>query len=234
MAIYLKKFENHTQYDTYINGSDAILPNVSICTTEGDVHYNPIPDPLYVDLGLPSGTKWAKYNVGASTPEEEGFFFSWGNVEGHNLNGTGSYDFGASNSTEPYVSSSGATITYPGSIPVGDVYDMARANMGAPWRLPTNAEFQELFDNTDSEWTTINGVAGRKFMKKSDHSAYVFFPAAGNYDGSSHYNEGSNGYYWSSVLHSADYAYSLRLYSGGVYPQLNYSRFYGFSVRAVQ
>ena len=41
MAIYLKKFENHTQYETYINGSDAILPNVSICTTEGDVHYNP-------------------------------------------------------------------------------------------------------------------------------------------------------------------------------------------------
>ena len=41
MAIYLKKFENHTQYENYINGSSAILPNVSICTTEGDVHYNP-------------------------------------------------------------------------------------------------------------------------------------------------------------------------------------------------
>lgn len=41
MSIYLKKFENHTQYEQYINGSGAILPNVSICTTEGDVHYNP-------------------------------------------------------------------------------------------------------------------------------------------------------------------------------------------------
>ena len=48
MAIYLKKFENHTQYENYINGSDAILPNVSICTTEGDVHYNPyVPPKLY-------------------------------------------------------------------------------------------------------------------------------------------------------------------------------------------
>ena len=41
MGKYLKKFENHTQYENYINGSGAILPNVSICTTEGDVHYNP-------------------------------------------------------------------------------------------------------------------------------------------------------------------------------------------------
>ena len=55
MAIYLKKFENHTQYDNYINGSDAILPNVSICTTEGDVHYNP-----YVE---PETRVVAKYNV---------------------------------------------------------------------------------------------------------------------------------------------------------------------------
>lgn len=53
MAIYLKKFENHTQYETYINGSGAILPNVSICTTEGDVHYNPStppqPSPKYTN-----------------------------------------------------------------------------------------------------------------------------------------------------------------------------------------
>ena len=50
MAIYLKKFENHTQYDTYINGSGAILPNVSICTTEGDVHYNPYVEPVETRL----------------------------------------------------------------------------------------------------------------------------------------------------------------------------------------
>jgi hypothetical protein len=65
MAIYLKKFENHTQYENYINGSDAILPNVSICTTEGDVHYNPLTpklyDYLYEDLsfGAKDATKTA-------------------------------------------------------------------------------------------------------------------------------------------------------------------------------
>lgn len=50
MAIYLKKFENHTQYENYINGSGAILPNVSICTTEGDVHYNPYVEPVETRL----------------------------------------------------------------------------------------------------------------------------------------------------------------------------------------
>ena len=52
MAIYLKKFENHTQYDNYINGSGAILPNVSICTQEGDVHYNPSTPTPPSDLSL--------------------------------------------------------------------------------------------------------------------------------------------------------------------------------------
>ena len=56
MAIYLKKFENHTQYDNYINGSDAILPNVSICVTEGDVHYNPYVEPVETRLV-------AKFNI---------------------------------------------------------------------------------------------------------------------------------------------------------------------------
>ena len=74
MAIYLKKFDNHTQYENYINGSGAILPNVSICTTEGDVHYNPYVDPCaseivkttyeWVEIG---GIKWATKNVGAKT-----------------------------------------------------------------------------------------------------------------------------------------------------------------------
>lgn len=65
MAIYLKKFENHTQYDTYINGSGAILPNVSICTTEGDVHYNPWVETRVV----------AKFNVtDTSSPTKIGYY----------------------------------------------------------------------------------------------------------------------------------------------------------------
>ena len=66
MAIYLMKFETHTQYENYINGSDAILPNVSICTTEGDVHYNP-----YVE---PETRVVAKFNVtSTSNPTKIGY-----------------------------------------------------------------------------------------------------------------------------------------------------------------
>ena len=70
MSKYLKKFENHTEYDNYINGSSAILPNVSICTTEGDVHYNPYVPPTPIETRLV-----AKYNV-TDTSEPTLLFFN--------------------------------------------------------------------------------------------------------------------------------------------------------------
>ena len=88
MGIYLKKFATHTEYENYINGSGAILPNVSICTTEGDVHYNPYVDPCaseivkttyeMIDLGLPSGVKWANKNIGAELITDYGRYLSFG------------------------------------------------------------------------------------------------------------------------------------------------------------
>ncbi len=234
---YLKKFNQHLNYSSYLTNSlysQIKNDSVSYCVHENEVHYNKWIDPYngyeYVDLGLQSGVKWATMNVGASKPEEEGFFFSWGNVEGHNLNGQGTYDFGTSNDTDPYKSSSGASLS--GNIATGDAYDMARANMGAPWRLPTKEEFQELYDNTDSTWTTQNGVAGKLFTSKTNGNS-IFFPAAGHYHGSSHYDEGSYGYYWSSVLFSATRAHSLLLSSTGVGPKGHNYRYYGYPVRAV-
>ena len=237
MSLFPKLFNTTAEYNAYTaDTSNFILPNVSVAMDDlTTVHYNPY-DPYnghnYVDLGLPSGLLWCDHNVGASTPEEEGYFFSWGNVEGHNLNGTGTYDFGTSNSTEPYVSSSGATISYPGSIAIGDDYDMARANMGGNWRLPTNIEFQELYDNCTNEWVTQNGVNGRRFTSNINGNS-IFFPAAGNYNGSSHYGWGSDGNYWSSVLRSAGGAYLLYFNSEGVYPQSGSVRYFGLSVRGV-
>ena len=60
MAVYLKKFENHTQYETYTASTEFITPNVSICTTEGDVHYNPYVEPIETRLV-------AKFNVTDTT-----------------------------------------------------------------------------------------------------------------------------------------------------------------------
>jgi hypothetical protein len=187
----------------------------------------PTPDGA-VDLALPSGVLWADKNVGASTPYEDGLYFSWGNVIGHT--GDDGYDFGTGNDG-PYASTPGAELT--GNIAPSNTYDAARHNMGAPWRMPTVGEFQELVANCDSEWTDEDGVTGRRFTSRINGNS-IFFPASGDRDGTGLNGHGSYGLYWSSSLTSQTYGYYLNFYSEGVNPAGNDGRFYGFSVRAVQ
>ena len=176
-----------------------------------------------VDLGLPSGLKWAKCNIGAATPEGFGLYFSWGNAQGH-AEGSG-YDF----SQAVYDATAAAAITANLALS----QDMARANLGQPWRLPTKTEFQELYDNCTCVWTTLNGVAGRLFTSNINGNS-IFFPAAGYYSGTSLDSRGSYGFYWSSSYYSASNAYYLLFNSSNVNPQGSISRRNGVSVRAVQ
>ena len=192
----------------------------------------------FVDLGLPSGKKWAignlvkdsqgNYSIGEET--DWGTYVSWGNIIGHN-EGEG-YDFSDAN----YNSTPGHSVA--ANIPSNDAsHDIALAKLGTPWHLPTKEDFQELYDNTDSEWVNDyngTGVAGRKFMKKSDHSIYVFFPASGYYSGTSLNDRGAYGYYWSSSFRSATNAYDLYFNSSSVSPQYYDNRRYGLTVRPVQ
>ena len=179
----------------------------------------------FVDLALPSGLLWCEHNVGASTPYEHGLYFSWGNVTGH-AEGSG-YDF----SDAVYAETPGAALT--GNIPVNGTYDLARHNMGAPCRLPTVGEFQELNSNCDSEWTDEDGVAGRRFTSRINGNS-IFFPASGFYHGTTLYYRGSNGYYWSSSYFSATIAYYLHFNSSSVNPANVNDRRLGFTARAVQ
>ena len=179
----------------------------------------------FVDLALPSGLLWCEHNVGAATPYEHGLYFSWGNVIGH-AEGSG-YDF----SDAVYAETPGAALT--GSIPVNGTYDLARHNMGAPCRLPTVGEFQELNNNCDSEWTDEDGVAGRRFTSRINGNS-VFFPASGYYNGTTLHSRGSGGDYWSSSYVSETVAYYLVFNSGGVDPAGSNGRRYGFTARAVQ
>ena len=182
----------------------------------------------FVDLALPSGLLWCEHNVGASTPYEDGLYFSWGNVTGHT--GDDGYDFGTSNDG-PYASTPGAALT--GNIPTNGTYDAARHNMGAPCRLPTVGEFQELNSNCTSEWTDEDGVAGRRFTSNINGNS-IFFPASGYRYGTGLYYRGSNGYYWSASLNSQTSGYGLNFNASGVNPADSSNRFDGFSVRAVQ
>ena len=179
----------------------------------------------FVDLALPSGLLWCEHNVGASTPYEYGLYFSWGNVIGH-ADGSG-YDF----SDAVYADTPGAALT--GNIPVNGTYDLARHNMGAPCRLPTVGEFQELKNNCDSEWTDEDGVAGLRFTSRINGNS-IFFPASGDYNGASLNGRGSNGNYWSASYLSETDAYNLYIHSSYVYPANGSGRRYGFPARAVQ
>jgi hypothetical protein len=179
----------------------------------------------FVDLALPSGLLWCEHNIGATTPYEHGLYFSWGNVIGH-AEGSG-YDF----SDAVYAETPGAALT--GNIPVNGTYDLARHNMGAPCRLPTVGEFQELNSNCDSEWTNEDGVAGRRFTSRINGNS-IFFPASGLYSGTTLSNRGSSGYYWSSSYGSATGAYYLGFSSSSVSPADGNYRRLGFPARAVQ
>ena len=207
-------------------------------TTAKSLTFEYVEQAGFVDLGLPSGKKWAignlvkdsqgNYSIGAET--DWGTYASWGNIIGHN-EGEG-YDFSDAN----YNSTPGKQVA--ANIPSNDAaHDIALATLGSPWHLPTKEDYQELYDNTDSEWVADyngTGVAGRKFMKKSDHSVYVFFPASGFYNGTSLNNRGTYGSHWSSSFYSATNAYGLYFTSSSVNPQNYYGRRFGFSVRPVQ
>lgn len=228
------------------NYSLAVKNNVIVVVDEESEVEDWI-DPTVIDLGLPSGTKWARGNIvsdgngGYQVGEETdyGAYVSWGNIVPHfSSNGStwgNGYNWGTS-SSGPYASTPGKSVS--ANIPSNDAqHDAALALLGSPWHLPTKEDFQELYDNTDSEWVADyngTGVAGRKFMKKTDHSVYVFFPAGGSCSGTSLSYRGTYGYYWSGSWESADEAYYMFFSSDTVHPQDGTNRYRGRLVRAVQ
>ena len=124
----------------------------------------------------------------------------------------------------------------PGAKLEGDIdleHDAARVNMGEPWKMPTAEQFQELYDNCDWIRKNVHGVNGYLVVSKINGNS-LFFACSGNGGGTSWCNRGSLGYYWSASFSSARYARDLVFYSGGVRPQYNYNRYYGFAVRPVQ
>ena len=182
----------------------------------------------YVDLGLPSGLKWATCNVGATSPEQAGLYFAWGETTGY----TGEQVKSGVRAFSLSVYNSGSAASISTDLTLEQ--DAARANLGGNWRMPTKAEFQELLDNCNVTWTSSymgKGVAGRLFTSKTNGNS-VFFPAAGSCDSSSVNYVGSEGLYWSASWDSSSNTWNLYFRSGGQ-TLGNESRYYGFSVRGV-
>ena len=165
----------------------------------------------YVDLGLPSGTKWATCNVGASNPHEYGDYFAWGETKPK-----GSYyDIGN------YMYFSDYDVL-PASA------DAATGNWGEGWRMPTKAEYYELVNNC--KWTWLYN--GYKVVGTNGNG--IFLPAAGGHFGSELGNADSYGVYWSSSIYkgNTECAWGLEFHSER-YDMTHCGRCYGLAVRPV-
>lgn len=186
----------------------------------------------FVDLGLPSGIKWATCNVGATKPEEFGDYFAWGETEPKQNYEPKNYKFHLYDKKakrKKFIFSKYYRF-FDDHVILEPCDDTATANWGEGWRMPARDEMQELIDSCTSEWTAINGVNGRLFTGPNGNT--VFFPA-GEHEYKNKYNSG--GYYWSSVLNqdSQYSAYSLYICSPYANIASANSRSIGFSVRAV-
>ena len=201
----------------------------------------------WVDLGLPSGLLWYSCNLGATTPEEYGDYYSWGEVQTKDIYfyttyrwcDTGSWKF-TKYCNDPERGHNGFTDMLTVLEPSDDV---ATVVLGDGAHIPTKEDWEELMENTSSGWTTQNGTNGWKFTAENGQS--IFLPASGNivsfYD--EHRNiitrlEGdeNNGWYPTSSLHPEypnAYEYSF-LYTGYQHVLANNTRIDGRTVRAVR
>ena len=227
-------------YTATVTANSVYVANFEVATNNGHA---------YVDLGLPSGLKWATCNVGATTPEGYGNYYAWGETTPK----TTSYDWstykccsGTEDSMTKYCTSSGLGIVdNKTTLELTD--DAAHVNWGGSWRMPTIAEQEELINtnNCTWTWTTQNNIAGYLVTSKikgyTDRS--IFLPAAGiGYEDTKlcppEYWEG---FYWTSSLdiNHPNYAYMLSFSQGSIdWIILSeyffaFDRYFGSPIRAV-
>lgn len=243
--IYLRLFETEEEYSSYMESDSLILPNVSLMG--GDiVKFNPLPsyihtDYEYVDLGLPSGLKWAKCNIGAEKETDCGLYFAWGETVGYKDVSSGKsfseedYTWYRKNESETSItkynnSSSYGTVDNLTTLEPSD--DSATVNMSSLWRIPTKEEYEELLNNTTNTWEEIEGINGLMFTGNNGNT--LFLPAAGVCELGAVQVVNSYGYYWSSSLSSDEPMNGSCLFfapegSG----MMDCPRYYGLGIRAV-
>ena len=190
-----------------------------------------------VDLGLPSGIKWASCNIGAEKPEDYGNYYAWGEVSPKEDYSWATYKYanGASDKLTKYCNdaSYGDNGFTDNKTTLDPEDDAAHVNWGGSWRMPTDAEWAELIANCTWTWTTQNGINGYRVTSKTNSNS-IFLPAAGYRYDTYLYDVGGYGYYWSSSVDELypSSAWSLGFGSDGV-GRSGSSRHGGQSVRPV-
>ena len=201
-------------YTIYYKASASTNYNESasgsvVCT----ITYPYIDGHEYVDLGLPSGTKWAKCYIGANNETDYGNYYQYGK------------------GSAQYTETSGDSRYNGIESPLAASADTVVQVWGGSWHMPTREQAKELWSNTNHDWTTINGSSFR------DSKKYVFFPAAGHIDGTKTVGVGTSASFWTSTPSDeyASYYYGMWQASGGYATSVdgNRGRVYGLNMRGV-
>ena len=192
----------------------------------------------YVDLGLPSHLKWAKCNIGAEKETDYGYYFQWGSTKPNTAHeciwtnapfngGNTSYNADAFNQVKDTVC--------PNNV-LAKEYDTASQIMGGEWRMPTNIEIQEMWQNTDKQWFDNyngSGVNGGKFTSKTNGNS-IFIPTSNFYANGSVVDFSNSGYFWSSSLSTSEPESAYMMFSASDNSGLNFlNRYVGVPVRGV-
>lgn len=229
---------------------DDLVEVIDMLLNGGGGGANPQDDDEWVDLGLPSGTFWAKRNIGASAPEDYGEFFAWGEIETKEY-----YDFywwdykwcrGSNRTLTKYcINSDYGIVDNKAELDSDDDVAYVRyestTQVDPNWwiRMPTLEEQQEIIEHCDWTWTSRNGVYGMLLTGPNNNT--IFLPAAGyHWFDEAFVGAGSYGYYWSRTLYSVNYfsdqsykACFLRFSSSSAF-WYYYNRYTGFPIRAVR
>ncbi len=185
----------------------------------------------WVDLGLPSGNKWATCNIGAENPAEWGKYYAWGDtITKSEYAPTNCATFGK---TVEQLNLTGYTNRGGGLNPT---YDVAQHKWGGYWQMPNREDFQELINECEWTWTSIGSVEGYEIKSKAEgNTNSIFLPAAGSKDLYDIRNQGATGWYWANVAFSSiDYlSWSLVFNKDEGVQTTPLSRRSGFTVRAI-
>lgn len=196
-----------------------------------EVKYDEARADTAVDLGLPSGLKWAKFNIGANAPEEHGGYFAWGETTEKNVYSWGWYlcqQSECGTSADPFIKNYHSAGMYT----LGPAYDAAHIQWGGSWRMPTKDDLMELKENCTSEKTTVNGVSGYRYTGWNGNS--IFLPDGQIKNGPNLTSDVFKSAYWTSYC--MYYSFSTAQQASAFAPNGNLSkidRAYGLAIRPV-
>lgn len=168
--------------------------------------------PHMIDLGLPSGTKWACCNVGASVPAGYGSYYSWGETNVKNSYHLDFYRYWIDYNADGYGTDDEFLII--GNDISGSSYDVAKNKWGSRWQMPTLVEIEELINYCKIEWHSINGTNGLLFHRNGN---CIFIPASGYKYTGAPIDKNNGGAYWTANSYPENSkAYQLNFGPNGV------------------